>query len=373
MKPQLAMRLLADRMQWDDSRAASEFAWLRLMVGYKYDHYQGYGPGSRFFVNLLYWLGQFSSVAQREEAYKLVRTRLIYISQREMNHLVALTMPVLEREMRRAVAHELGIPFHATWGRADARKRFKLMRLRTLFVALSDGARIDVFRRDNEGIVSNEQVVASSEISDTKWESVTKKLQERLVKSGYSEDDAIFERVCLIDDFTGSGFSLIRQEPDTLVWDGKVPRFCAHNTPRLGKQLRHECVIQVHHYLASSKAKQTISKTLTDYHKAAPGFSFCTSFSSVLSPNIVIDESSDAGLVGLLTSCYDESVQTTHTASGLQFGYRESGLSLVLDHNTPNNSVALLWAASKDNGNAAHTMRPLFPRKERHSDHGQPV
>lgn len=50
------------------------------------------------------------------------------------------------------------------------------MKIRTLYVALSDGAHIDIFRRDNEGDVSNEQVVPLAEISPQKWKSLSEKL-----------------------------------------------------------------------------------------------------------------------------------------------------------------------------------------------------
>jgi hypothetical protein len=46
------------------------------------------------------------------------------------------------------------------------------------------------------------------------------------------------------------------------------------------------------------------------------------------------------------------------------------GLPLVLDHNTPNNSVALLWAETDGgdrDGAKVPAMRPLFRRRQRHS------
>ena len=48
MKETLAKRLVADLMDWKLERATSEFAWLDLMVNYKFDSYQQYGPGHRF-------------------------------------------------------------------------------------------------------------------------------------------------------------------------------------------------------------------------------------------------------------------------------------------------------------------------------------
>ena len=46
-------------------------------------------------------------------------------------------------------------------------------------------------------------------------------------------------------------------------------------------------------------------------------------------------------------------------------GYADCALPIVLDHNTPNNSISLLWAET-DGTNGAHSMRPLFRRRDRH-------
>lgn len=128
------------------------------MVEYKYDHYQGYSPGARFLINLINWLKQFSTIEERDVAYKFIRERLIFVNQREMHHLVNLSMPLFDNEARRFVAKELGLKFYETWNDDNAKRRLKLLKLRTLYVALSDGAHIDVFRRESEGDVSNEQV-----------------------------------------------------------------------------------------------------------------------------------------------------------------------------------------------------------------------
>jgi hypothetical protein len=230
MKPQLGKLLLAEQMQWDDTRATEEFAWISSLVAYKYDHYQGFNPGTRFFVNLLAWLAQFEQ-ADRETAYKLIKEHLVYISQREMNHLVSLTLPRLRRDNRRDVCNELGIPMCASWTNASAERRVREIDLRTAFIGLSDGARTDVLRRFNEGIISNEQIVAATEISDDKWDKLLKELKARLEKEGFGEAAPVFERICLVDDFTASGSSLIREEPDG-TWKGKVPVFIAQMKKR---------------------------------------------------------------------------------------------------------------------------------------------
>ena len=56
-------------------------------------------------------------------------------------------MPIVDRELRDSVATEFSMPLYRTWLEKTARHRMKNLLRRTLFIALSDGARIDVFRR----------------------------------------------------------------------------------------------------------------------------------------------------------------------------------------------------------------------------------
>jgi hypothetical protein len=372
MNSDLALRLLGSLMQWDFMRANEEFKWLNLLVEYKYDHYQGYSPGARFLINLINWLKQFPTTEQREIAYKFIREKLIFVSQREMHHLINLSMPIFDSEARRIIANELGLKFYETWSNSTAIERLRLLKIRTLYIGLSDGARIDIFRRDNEGDVSNEQVVPSVEISNQKWTSLSKKLHERLKNEGFEHEQPLFERVCLIDDFTGSGSSLIRQENGG--WDGKVPekffKQCSNNKI-FGQSIANNVCIHVHHYLASAQAEASIKKDLISFGKSLPDLSFALTFSHVLSKNTVIDDTNDINLVKLIKGWYDKEIEDKHKGEDIWYGYKQCGLPLILDHNTPNNSIALLWAVSPENSTCTTLMRPLFPRKQRHIDHGQ--
>lgn len=373
MKQELALRLLSDLMDWDVKKATEEFKWLKLLVEYKYDHYQGYSPGARFLINLINWLKQFPEIKEREVAYKFILQRLIFISQREMHHLVNLSMPIFDSEARRLVAKELKLKFYETWGDSNADKRLRLLKLRTLYVALSDGAHIDVFRRDSDA--SNEQVVPLAEISPQKWKSLSEKLKERLDAEGYSEESPLFERICLIDDFTGSGFTLVRFDNEKNRWDGKVPKFCnqCKTNEILGNHVIENCTVHVHHYLASTQAKEAIHQEIDKYAQTSEDFSLLPTFSYVLPPNIVVSGNDEYELANLLTDFYDHSIESKHSGKNIWYGYKQCGLPLVLDHNTPNNSIALLWAKSKskDGSESLIKMQPLFPRKERHIDHGK--
>jgi len=372
VRTQLAMDIVSNLMDWNDTEATEQFKWLKLMVEYKFDRYQGYGPGIHFYISLIHWLGQFKSYEDRRTAYLYLRKHLVYVGQPEMHQLIRLAMPEMERDARRRVAEKLGIPFYQTWSNVKAKEALKVMSLRTLYVGLSDGARTDIFRRDNEGVLTNEQIVASSEISDEKWKSLGKKLKGRL--EGYSDVDCTFERICLIDDFTGSGSTLIRK--DDGVWDGKIQKFCEQNANRV--QLSQDCFVQIHHYLSSSKAKETIEEALPQFEATINRFSFVTSFSWVLSsaPDVVMSDESDSELLSWIDRHYNSSIQDTHNCKDgvpIQRGYKQCGLPVVLEHNTPNNSIALLWASSKPDGSDVHQMRPLFPRVNRHIDNGQSV
>jgi hypothetical protein len=376
MKAQLGKRLFAELMGWDHAQATEEFAWLRTVVEYKYDHYQGYNPGSRFFVNLLSWMAQFDP-ADRGVAYDLIRTKLIFISQREMHHLVGLTVPRLRRDNRRAVADDLGIPMCATWGHAEAERRVKIMNRRTVFIGLSDGAKTDVLRRVNEGDISNEQIVAATEISPDKWKKIKEGLVERFEKEHIENVTPIFERICLVDDFTASGSSLIRK--DKLgKWKGKVPTFVGQmiEAKRFGQHVTDDCVVQIHHYIGTAKSRATIDELLEEYRGTLElKISFKATYSMVLDKEIVIDDTAAAELVRLLEHYYDDSCEDEHTGEDIWFGYKQCGLPVVLDHNTPNNSVALLWASAspKSSEEERHVMKPLFPRKKRHVEHGQSI
>jgi hypothetical protein len=82
-----------------------------------------------------------------------------------------------------------------------------------------------------------------------------------------------------------------------------------------------------------------------------------------------------AAFIALTRRYYDPILRTIHTDVGkvshLGLGYGGCGLPLVLDHNTPNNSVALLWAETEGgqraDGVVAPAMRPLFRRRQRHA------
>lgn len=372
MKHETAFKFIGEQLEWTDADFAKEFRELQLMIDHKYDGYQGFQPGTRFHVNLLNWLSQVETRAEKKTIYQFVKDRLIFVSQREMYHLVSLMISMIERNAHHRVAKEMQIPLYKTYIDQVAVDRVAQLLRRTLYVGLSDGARIDVFRRYNEGKVSNEQVLAFSEITADKWEDLRDELKASLAEMGMGQADveasATFEAIYLVDDFSGSGSSLLRYDAEK-GWGGKINKFYKSSAKRLGEFLSEDCVIHIHHHLASDQARGQIEKDLKAFEPDHPLFRYSTSFSYVLPSDIVIDDQcADVALTALIKAYYDKGIEDKHTKKDIWYGYKQCGLPLVLEHNTPNNSIALLWAESKQD--ATRRMKPLFARRKRHSSHG---
>lgn len=80
----------------------------------------------------------------------------------------------------------------------------------------------------------------------------------------------------------------------------------------------------------------------------------------------------DEAILALCDKYYDpgldERLEKHLKQSGIttvKYGYADCVLPLILDHNTPNNSIALLWAQTTASA-GRHSMDPLFLRRDRH-------
>ena len=250
------------------------------------------------------------------------------------------------------------------------------LRRKSLFMALSDGARIDEFRRANVGVLSNEQIVVATQLDGSKWRDLLKELRK---DQGTS---ATFEEVYLIDDFVASGTTLLRFDEEEQTWKGKLVKFRA--TIREAQAALNGALaiadtarIHIHHYVASAYAESIIGERVLKMRQSEPDAEWLErvtfSFGYVLPANLPLSKHSTEPFRKLVEDYYDSSLQNRHSAvSGVEsmmFGYKECGLPLVFEHNTPNNSLPLLWAETA--GNSAkdvHSMRPLFRRRQRHSE-----
>jgi len=371
MESRLALRILGDIMGWPDERAEAEFRWLRLMARLKYDAYEDFRAGARFLESLATWLQQFEK-GDRATAYQFVRRRLIYVGESELQRLVELFYPrTLEKRLLRQVATIRSIEPYMVWTQPQAKADFSKLLRQTLIMALSDGARIDQLRRATTGILSNEQFVGMTQVDDIKWDDLLQKLRHDL-----KDDNAKFAQVLLVDDFMGTGTTVLRQEHD--AWTGRLGKFRGSLDRVDGgasKLFEPGWKVVVHHYIAVPDAIAAVearaAKAATD--RGAAGWFPEVAFTYELALPRETRICEDTKFVELTEKHYNGSIETDSTRKGgfhrINLGYGGCALPLVLDHNTPNNSVPLLWAecdARDAGGKQEPEMRPLFRRRQRH-------
>jgi hypothetical protein len=358
----LAERLLANVMGWEDADVARERPTLQALADYKYDEYEQFEPGRRFIESLARWLEQFPNVAERQTAYRIFRERLIFISRAEMQHLVGSVYPdVVRPNLLARAAADLGVPEHLI-ARVAGDRAFTVRERSCLYVGLSDGARTDVLRRANPRHISNEQVVADYHSLKDRKDSLLGDLREDLRKKLGEDSPAAprFTTVVLLDDFSASGISYIRPEE---AGKGKIARVAALLSELTDLIDRDDLKVMVVLFVATERAIEHLSGALSVL-AADVGGEWEVDTVQCLGSEIVIVAGTDSELDQLIQNVYDPIIDDKHMKKGGsdgRYGFADCGLPVVLAHNTPNNSIALLWADTD-------RVRALFPRVTRHRE-----
>jgi len=211
MKDILAEELLVKVMKWSPAQIKVERPVLQALARYMYDEYQQFSPGMRFISSLALWLNQFAP-ADRELAYAFMRTHLLFIGQSELKHLISTTFPDhVQPLLIEQATHEADLP---RWAVTKAIKsiQYRCLLRQSLFLGLSDGAHIDLFRRSNP-LLSNEQIWSTYEVTDTKREDLVSNLIQglnELTGSPPEKGNALFKTIFLLDDF--------RQVVEATLW-----------------------------------------------------------------------------------------------------------------------------------------------------------
>lgn len=381
----LALNLLADVMKWDNEVATEEYAWLRLISSMKYDGYSDFRAGVRFLESLVSWLRHFAA-ADRAAAYEFIKTRLVYISTIEMQCVIETFIPeTVTPYLRGSVGEELGIKPYEVWKTAEGAAAFRRRLRRCLFVGLSDGSRIDVLRRANAGRLSQEQVVPMMNVDDDKWKSLADDLKAAL------GDDARFDDVYLIDDFTASGTTFIRfpeGKPKGKLY--KFEKIVQDAKDRLNGKgdfpLADGYTIHIHHYVSTAQAHDALVERVAEANEKLETKSFGRALitEGMLLPNnlkvATVDKASriatptretDGPFVELCTRYYDHDLYVRLEKhcneagqTDMKYGYADCALPLILEHNTPNNAIPILWAETE--GKLGEPMQPLYFRRDRH-------
>ena len=355
MRALLAERLLAKVMGWNPEDVAQERPILQALADFKYDAYQQFSPGMRFVESLALWLKQFEEEGERHTAYKFIKSRLVFFSHEEMAHFAAIVFPDFIRPLLIDCTADVVGMHHYQVNLIANTDAFKKLLGATLFLGLSDGARMDLFRRSNPEL-SHEQIFQGYDLP-------RQKLNELAGQIESIDDLPPVRAIVLLDDFTASGTSYIREENGEYV--GKIAKllYRIRNEDAWKALVRFpDTLIIVALYVATTNAIQRIKEVVQSYlGEAASSFTITTV--QTLEDDICVRSGSSDDFAALSEKYYDPSLEDEHSWKGgtdLKFGFAGGGLPVILHHNSPNNSLFLLWAEERS------LIRSLFPRIRRH-------
>src|SRR5436853_580874 len=81
-------------------------------------------------------------------------TCLVYVGHPEMERLVEAFFPkTIRNHLLDQVAAQLKVPKYRVWSSVDGPEAYKRLRRKTLYMGLSDGARLDALRHSNTGAI----------------------------------------------------------------------------------------------------------------------------------------------------------------------------------------------------------------------------
>ena len=361
----MAKRLLGSVINWDDEELTKEKHIMQLLSDYKYDGYEQFSPGMRFIENLSLWLNQFENMDDKNTAYEFIKKNLIFVSTKELNHLINITYstiikPYVMDQVSKKIQCE---NYFVTKIINDAEFRKSLRKC--LILGLSDGSRLDILRRSSPKLL-HEQIYTTYLINDDKSKELKKELCDDIPNEKY---DTIF----LIDDFSGSGISYIRKKNDSYV--GKLAKFyeqiyiCVNEpSEQINSNINKlfdikNLKIFIILYIATKKSLQHIE---THFRKLVnKNIEINVSAVLVLEDDLKFNPILNNDFENMLGKKFDSKIVDQHYEKGKHdrphLGFDECRLSLILNHNTPNNSLPILW-----HDNHSKNIFALFPRTKRY-------
>ncbi|WP_045757508.1 phosphoribosyltransferase-like protein [Xanthomonas albilineans] len=338
-----AAKLLARVMDWQDQDPVlKHVAELQLLAFFKYDYYQRFSPGRRFIESLALWLKNLR-LEDRPAALELVKEKLVFFSDAEISHLVETAYPdLIVQERLRLVAEENGTPTYKV-GELAKHRRFEELRLKSLYLGLSDGARTNELRRASDHRINNEQIWQAYELGEQKSASMLKDLKEKLAEVGFESKSPHFNLIWLLDDFSGSGNTYIRYESETKSYGGKLQK--------IYEQLHQRRLIDPAHYEVFLVLYVATSQAIDHIEYWSERFTSERGFKPLqlrvlcrLERTLALTASTTEAISDLLNKpqYFDERANDKHMQVGGadgRLGFANCALPVVLSHNTPNNSV----------------------------------
>jgi hypothetical protein len=387
MNSNLASLLLSSVMSWDYVGLNSERPELEFMGSMKYDAYDRFMPGTRFMSSLVQWLNQFDE-EDRATVLNFVKKKLVFISSPQMNYLVDLLYDSKIRPiLLRKATENAQTPSYILCNK-KVQKQFEIEKRSSLVVGLSDGAHTDILRR-SAGF-SNEQVLTNYYPDGKKLKDMLKDLREDKKLEGV--ENVYFRNIFLIDDFTASGKSFVRYDEKAKKFKGKLSKIIdelyatniepTEEEKKKGKKEelhmsylldanQPEIHIDILFCMATQKAEDNIRKSLDDFlEKRSYGkIRYHIHVVQKLDESLSRDITGDPDLMRVLEkpkylhqNLKDDTAYKVGSVNRPYLGFDECALPVVLSHNTPNNSLPILWQDTDDE----KQFKGLFPRISRH-------
>lgn len=382
MNSNLANRLLSSVMEWDASDLTLERPLLEFMGSMKYDAYDRYMPGTRFMSSLVQWLNQFDE-EDRKPIFEFIKEKLVFVSPSQMNYLVDLLYDSnIRLILQKKATYNAGMPTYMLCNK-EVERQFAIEKRSSLVIGLSDGAHTDILRR-SAGF-NNEQVLTNYYPDTKKLDEMLKKLRDDKIMEG---ENSFFRNIFLVDDFTASGKSFVRYDDSDKDFHGKLPKIidelCVENkydSKEKMENVKHlsylldpykdKVHIDILFCMATRKAENNIRNGLKNYLNSR-GFNKVTFEIHIVQP---LEDSLSEAICGdeqlmkiLQKEKYLNKVVSDSEAYKVgqkerpYLGFDECALPVVLSHNTPNNSLPILWQDSDVN----NQFKGLFPRISRH-------
>ena len=383
MNSNLASLLLSSVMSWDYVGLNSERPELEFMGSMKYDAYDRFMPGTRFMSSLVQWLNQFDE-EDRATVLNFVKKKLVFISSPQMNYLVDLLYDSKIRPiLLRKATENAQTPSYMLCNK-KVQKQFEIEKRSSLVVGLSDGAHTDILRR-SAGF-SNEQVLTNYYPDGKKLKDMLKDLREDKKLEGV--ENVYFRNIFLIDDFTASGKSFVRYDEKAKKFKGKLSKIIdelyatniepTEEEKKEGKkeELHLSYLLdanqpEIHIDILFCKAEDNIRKSLDDFlEKRSYGkIRYHIHVVQKLDESLSRDITGDPDLMRVLEkpkylhqNLKDDTAYKVGSVNRPHLGFDECALPVVLSHNTPNNSLPILWQDTDDE----KQFKGLFPRISRH-------
>ena len=366
MRTALAEKLLIKVMNWSTEEVAEQRPLIQAMAKLKYDEYQQFSPGIRFTESLAQWLFQFTP-EERIIAYNFIKSNLIFISSEQMTHLVNICFAEkINPWLLNKAASIKGVPrYHVK--KIIESEEYREIKRRSLFLGISDGAKIDQLRRSSG--ISNEQVFSSYYISKEKGDDML----DELHKEGFGGK---FNSIYLVDDFTGSGISYARTEDGKLT--GKLIKFLKliYNIDKhpedqsvLSDLITPENLdVHILFYISRLQSLQYLRTAIESWKSENDlNFNFSVDAIQIIGENFKEETIANKELIELSKKYISDEIIDRHYKKGnhaeYYLGFDECALPLILHHNTPNNSLPILWWYPEN-----EKFRGLFPRVTRHRE-----